>query len=86
MEQYELKAPIGKVVIRKDEPKSKTSSGIYLRLTDRPRSITGEVVSSSSTDYKQGDMIVFNPQVSSTINFNDENLVVIFDYDIAGKI
>jgi co-chaperonin GroES (HSP10) len=82
----ELKPPLGKVIIRKDEPKSKTAGGIHLRANDRPRSHSGTIVASSAKDYMDGDKIIFNPQISSTINFQDENLVIIFETDILAKI
>lgn len=83
--KVELKPPLGKVIIRKDEPPKMTASGIHLRNRDRTRSMTGVVVAASTRNYKEGDKIIFNPQISSTINFQDENLVVIFEDDIMAK-
>jgi co-chaperonin GroES (HSP10) len=85
-DKVELTPPNGKVIIRKDEPPRKTESGIHLRARDRIQSMTGTVVSSSTNSYAFGDRIFFNPQISATVNFKGENLVVIFEDDIMAKI
>lgn len=76
-----LQPPKGKVIIRKDEPKSVTPGGIILRPRDRNKSFTAVIVSGSNT-YRPGDKIIFVPRVSSTINFRGENLVIISEDDI----
>ncbi len=73
----ELTAPIGKVIIRKDEPVSVTENGILLRPNDRAKSNTG-------VRYDTGEKIFFSARVSSTINFKGENLLIISEEDIMG--
>lgn len=70
-----LQAPEGKVIIRKDEPKSITPGGIILRPNDRAKSFTG-------IRYDTGKKIIFIPRVSSTVNYGGENLVIIAEEDI----
>lgn len=85
-DRIDLKPPLGKVIIRKDEPKTKTAGGIHLGVNDRPRSHSGTIVATSTKNYNDGDKIIFNPQISSTINFKDENLVIIFENDILATV
>ena len=85
-DKVELTPPKGKVIIRKDEPPKRTESGIHLRARDRVQSMTGTVVSCSTNRYAFGERIFFNPQISATVNFGGENLVVIFEDDIMAKI
>ena len=83
----DLVPPKGKVIIRKDEPPKLTLGGIHLRANDRTRSNTGMIVGvNENRGYISGQKIYFDPQVSSTINFNDENLVIIFESDILGVV
>lgn len=83
----DLVSPKGKVIIRKDEPNNKTNSGILLGKNDRVRSNSGLIVSvPDGSSYQDGQRIFFNPQISNTINFKEENLVVIYESDILAVV
>lgn len=77
-----LMPPKGKVIIKKDEPKSVTDSGIILRPNDRSKTNTGVVV--AGENWKGGEKIFYVPRVSSTVNFRGENYVIISEEDIWG--
>lgn len=76
-----LVPPPGKIIIRKDEPKAKTDSGIILGKNDRQKSFTGTIVAGNGT-YHDGQKIVFQARVSNSFNFRDENLILIGEDDI----
>lgn len=79
----DLIPPKGRVIIEKHEPEKKTKNGIILRINDREPSFTGTVKSVSKySTYSVGETILFQPRVSSTINFDGENLSIIWENDI----
>lgn len=73
--------PIGKrVLIRKDEDKKKTKSGIHLpdkmeipTLTGRVVSISAEVASDSNYPIEQYDRVLFNPKEAIPVDFEGDN-------------
>jgi chaperonin GroES len=73
--------PIGKrVLIRKDEDKKQTKSGIHLpdkleipTLTGRIVSISAEVAADSNYPIEQYDRILFNPKESIPVDFEGDN-------------
>ncbi len=73
--------PIGKrVLIRKDEDKKKTKSGIHLpdkieipTLTGRVVSISTEVESDSNYPIEQYDRVLFNPKEAIPVDFEGDN-------------
>lgn len=77
----ETVVPIGaRVLIRKDEDKKQTKSGIHLPDKIEIPTLTGRVVSISAqvendTDYpiQQYDRVLFNPKHSIPVNFEGDN-------------
>ena len=77
----EIVEPIGKrVLIRKDEDKKKTKSGIHLpdkieipTLTGRVVSISAEVASDSNYPIEQYDRVLFNPKEAIPVDFEGDN-------------
>ncbi len=73
--------PIGKrVLIRKDEDKKKTKSGIHLpdkieipTLTGRVVSVSAEVASDSNYPIEQYDRVLFNPKEAIPVDFEGDN-------------
>ena len=73
--------PIGKrVLIRKDEDKKKTKSGIHLpdkmeipTLTGRVVSISTEVDADSNYPIEQYDRVLFNPKEAIPVDFEGDN-------------
>lgn len=73
--------PIGKrVLIRKDEDKKKTKSGIHLpdkmeipTLTGRVVSISAEVESDTNYPIEQYDRVLFNPKEAIPVDFEGDN-------------
>lgn len=73
--------PIGKrVLIRKDEDKKKTKSGIHLpdkieipTLTGRVVSVSAEVASDSNYPIEQYDRVLFNPKDAVPVDFEGDN-------------
>jgi chaperonin GroES len=79
--KLETVEPIGKrVLIRKDEDKKKTKSGIHLPDKIEIPTITGRVVAVSAMvdndkDYpiKQYDRVLFNPKQAIPVDFEGDN-------------
>ncbi len=77
----EIVEPIGnRVLIRKDEDKKQTKSGIHLPDKIEIPTITGRVVTvsaqvESNPDYpiKQYDRVLFNPKESIPVDFEGDN-------------
>ena len=73
--------PIGKrVLIRKDEDKKQTKSGIHLpdkmeipTLTGRVVSISAEVAADSNYPIDQYDRVLFNPKNAIPVDFEGDN-------------
>lgn len=73
--------PVGKrVLIRKDEDKKKTKSGIHLpdkieipTLTGRVVSISAEVASDANYPIEQYDRVLFNPKEAIPVDFEGDN-------------
>ncbi len=73
--------PIGKrVLIRKDEDKKKTKSGIHLpdkieipTLTGRVVAVSKEVASDSNYPIEQYDRVLFNPKDAIPVDFEGDN-------------
>ncbi len=73
--------PIGKrVLIRKDEDKKTTKSGIHLpdkmeipTLTGRVVSISAEVAADSNYPIEQYDRVLFNPKDAIPVDFEGDN-------------
>lgn len=73
--------PIGKrVLIRKDEDKKKTKSGIHLpdkieipTLTGRIVAVSAEVELDSNYPIKQYDRVLFNPKGAIPVDFEGDN-------------
>lgn len=73
--------PIGKrVLIRKDEDKKTTKSGIHLpdkieipTLTGRVVTVSAEVSSDSNYPIEQYDRVLFNPKEAIPVDFEGDN-------------
>ena len=73
--------PIGKrVLIRKDEDKKKTKSGIHLpdkieipTLTGRVVTVSAEVAADSNYPIEQYDRVLFNPKEAIPVDFEGDN-------------
>lgn len=73
--------PIGKrVLVRKDEDKKQTKSGIHLpdkmeipTLTGRIVSVSAEVAADSNYPIEQYDRVLFNPKESIPVDFEGDN-------------
>lgn len=73
--------PIGKrVLLRKDEDKKQTKSGIHLpdkieipTLTGRVVSVSAEVASDSKYPIEQYDRVLFNPKDAIPVDFEGDN-------------
>lgn len=73
--------PVGpRVLIRKDEDKKQTKSGIHLpdkieipTLTGRIVSISVEVASNSNWPVEQYDRVLFNPKEAIPVDFEGDN-------------
>lgn len=73
--------PIGKrVLIRKDEDKKKTKSGIHLpdkieipTLTGRVVTVSAEVASDSNYPIEQYDRVLFHPKDAIPVDFEGDN-------------
>jgi len=73
--------PLGKrVLIRKDEDKKQTKSGIHLpdkveipTLTGRVVSVSVEVASDSNYPIEQYDRVLFHPKDVVPVDFEDDN-------------
>lgn len=73
--------PIGKrVLLRKDEDKKQTKSGIHLpdkieipTLTGRIVAVSAEVASDSNYPIEQYDRVLFNPKESIPVDFEGDN-------------
>lgn len=79
--KMEVVEPLGKrVLIRKDEDKKQTKSGIHLpdkieipTLTGRIVSISRHVESDSDYPLKQYDRVLFNPKQAIPVDFEGDN-------------
>lgn len=73
--------PVGKrVLIRKDEDKKKTKSGIHLpdkieipTLTGRVVAVSREVEADSNYPIEQYDRVLFNPKEAIPVDFEGDN-------------
>jgi len=73
--------PIGeRVLIRKDQDKKRTKSGIHLpdkmeipTLTGRVVSISAQVASDSNYPIEQYDRVLFNPKEAVPVDFEGDN-------------
>ena len=73
--------PIGsRVLIRKDEDKKKTKSGIHLpdkieipTLTGRVVTVSAEVATDSNYPIEQYDRVLFNPKEAIPVDFEGDN-------------
>ena len=73
--------PIGKrILIRKDEDKKTTKSGIHLpdkieipTLTGRVVTVSAEVASDSNYPIEQYDRVLFNPKEAIPVDFEGDN-------------
>ena len=73
--------PIGaRVLIRKDQDKKRTKSGIHLpdkmeipTLTGRVVSISAEVASDTNYPIEQYDRVLFNPKEAIPVDFEGDN-------------
>lgn len=73
--------PIGKrVLVRKDEDKKQTKSGIHLpdkmeipTLTGRIVSVSAEVAADSNYPIEQYDRVLFNPKEAIPVDFEGDN-------------
>lgn len=73
--------PIGKrVLLRKDEDKKQTKSGIHLpdkieipTLTGRVVSVSAEVAADSKYPIEQYDRVLFNPKDAIPVDFEGDN-------------
>ena len=77
----EIVEPIGKrVLVRKDEDKKQTKSGIHLpdkieipTLTGRIVTVSAEVAADSNYPIQQYDRILFNPKDAIPVDFEGDN-------------
>ena len=80
-QELETVEPIGlRVLIRKDEDRKQTKSGIHLpdkieipTLTGRIVSISAQVASDANYPIRQYDRILFNPKHSIPVDFEGDN-------------
>ncbi len=78
---FETVEPIGKrVLIRKDEDKKQTKSGIHLpdkieipTLTGRIVAVSAEVAADSNYPIDQYDRVLFNPKDAIPVDFEGDN-------------
>jgi len=83
--KLEVVEPIGKrVLIRKDESKKQTKSGIHLpdkiqipTLTGRVITISTEVENDINYPIKQYDKVLFNPTGAIPVDFEGDNLLCV---------
>lgn len=79
--QYEIVEPIGRrVLVRKDEDKKQTKSGIHLpdkieipTLTGRIVTVAAEIERDQDYPIQQYDRILFNPKDSIPVDFEGDN-------------
>ena len=79
--ELEIVEPIGKrVLIRKDQDKKQTKSGIHLpdkieipTLTGRVVAVSAEVDSDENYPIKQYDRVLFNPADAIPVDFEGDN-------------
>ena len=93
--RLEVVEPIGKrVLIRKDEDKKQTRSGIHLpdkmeipTLTGRVVTVAAQVASDENYPIKQYDRVLFNPKHGVPVDFEGDNrLYVIPVEDVVAVI
>ncbi|MCX5658781.1 MAG: co-chaperone GroES [Planctomycetota bacterium] len=78
---FETVEPIGKrVLIRKDEDKKQTKSGIHLpdkieipTITGRVVAVSAEVASDTNYPIEQYDRVLFNPKEAIPVDFEGDN-------------
>ena len=81
----EVVEPIGKrVLIRKDEDKKKTKSGIHLpdkieipTLAGRIVTVSAEVAADSKYPVEQYDRVLFNPKDAIPVDFEGDNRLLV---------
>jgi chaperonin GroES len=91
--------PLGdKVIVRRDEPETRTASGIFLPETakDRPKTGVIEAVGTGAlnTDtgqriplsVKKGDRIIFSSYAGTEVKLNDQELLIMSEDDILAVI
>jgi chaperonin GroES len=91
--------PLGdKVIVRRDEPETKTASGIFLPETakDRPKTGIVEAVGDGAlnTDtgkriplsVKKGDRIIFSSYSGTEVKLNEQELLIMSEDDILAVI
>ncbi len=79
--KLEVVEPIGKrILIRKDEDKKRTKSGIHLpdkieipTLTGRIVTVSAEVANDPNYPIKQYDRVLFNPKEAIPVDFEGDN-------------
>lgn len=101
-ESLEIVEPIGlRVLLRKDEDKKQTRSGIHLpdkieipTLTGRIVSISAQVASDENYPMKRYDRVLFNPKRGIPVDFEGDNrlfvipvedIVAVFRREAAGN-
>jgi chaperonin GroES len=87
-----------KILIKRDEAESKTSSGIYLPETskDKPRTgvvqAVGDGALNSETGervpltVRKGDKVIFSSYAGTEVKINDETLLIMSEDDILAVI
>jgi chaperonin GroES len=91
--------PLGdKVLVRRDEPETKTASGIFLpeSAKDRPKTGVIEAVGDGSlnTDtgervplsVKKGDRVIFSSYAGTEVKLNEQELLIMSEDDILAVI
>ena len=87
--QLEVVEPIGKrVLIRKDEDKKQTKSGIHLpdkieipTLTGRIVTVSAEVDSDENYPIQQYDRVLFNPTDAIPVDFEGDNRLFVVEVE-----
>jgi chaperonin GroES len=91
--------PLGdKVIVRRDEPETRTASGIFLPETSKDRPKTGVIeavgTGSLNTDtgervpltVKKGDRVIFSSYAGTEVKLNDQELLIMSEDDILAVI
>lgn len=91
--------PLGdKVLVRRDDPETKTASGIFLPETgkEKPKSGTIEAVGDGSINtetgkriplsVKKGDRIIFSSYSGTEVKLNDTELLIMSEDDILAVV
>ncbi len=85
----EVVEPIGKrILIRKDEDKKKTKSGIHLpdkieipTLTGRIVAVSAEIEADTNYPIEQYDRVLFNPKEAIPVDFEGDNRLFVVPVD-----